>query len=761
MSEPAGGDLPKHTGTTGRLVAGQAVTGRFHSIEDGDWFAVDLKRGYQYEFQIRAGETNPSDIPSIQGLYDDVGRTIGWTQVVSGRRQMSFTALRTGRYYIGLITIDSVPSNRDGIGTYVLTLTAEAGTLPPAPPPPDDYGEAMDDTTAQLPVGGSVTGVLNYVDDLTYGYDHDVFAMELVADQTYRIDIRRTTGGARLDLRGIYDAQGRQIPGTAAADYLLSYPHTRQWFTATTTGRHYIVVSSHSAPFYSGGLGPVHPTENYRLSVAAMEPSDDYTADPMTTGRVTVGGSVTGRFEQPRDEDWFAVDLEAARTYRIDLTREPEQQGYSPFGLDPYLAGVYAAASTRLPNTTNDDGGAYKNAQVFVTPSVTRTYYIAARSKYGDGEYELAVVDETDVPANTSTRKQVQVGGSVSSKIANDADVDWFAVEFVAGQTYRIDQNLGGPWWSPDLKGIHDAQGTLLANDDYFMVPYSAVRQWFTATTTGKHYIAAGGFLAFINEKTGTYTLSVVAMVPPDDYAADTTTTGRVTVGATVTGRFERQYDEDWWVAELLDGRTYRIDLTREDFIWTSSISGYYNPLKTKIAGVYTAESVLLPNTTKDSPSSPSDLRVSVTPSESGTYYIAARSAHGEGEYKLKVRPTDDYASNKMTTGRVMVGGSVMGEIGVTNDVDWIAVTLVAGTSYQIDLEGAPTGQGTLPDPYLKGVHDADGNWIAGTRDLDSGEGLNSRIQFTPQAPGTYYISVDALPSSIRTGSYRLSVTAV
>ena len=37
-----------------------------------------------------------------------------------------------------------------------------------------------------------------------------------------------------------------------------------------------------------------------------------------------------------------------------------------------------------------------------------------------------------------------------------------------------------------------------------------------------------------------------------------------------------------------------------------------------------------------------------------------------------------------------------------------------ADTIYRIDLEGSPTGAGTLEDPYLYGIHDADGYLIAG-----------------------------------------------
>ena len=56
----------------------------------------------------------------------------------------------------------------------------------------------------------------------------------------------------------------------------------------------------------------------------------------------------------------------------------------------------------------------------------------------------------------------------------------------------------------------------------------------------------------------------------------------------------------------------------------------------------------------------------------------------------------DDYSANTETTGRVTVGDPVTGEIQRGYDRDWFAVTLVAGKTYWIDLEGSQTGGGTL-----------------------------------------------------------------
>ena len=46
---------------------------------------------------------------------------------------------------------------------------------------------------------------------------------------------------------------------------------------------------------------------------------DDFPATVDTTGTVEVGGSATGEVEYESDRDWFAVELEAGKTYQIDV----------------------------------------------------------------------------------------------------------------------------------------------------------------------------------------------------------------------------------------------------------------------------------------------------------------------------------------------------------------------------------------------------------------------------------------------------------
>ena len=128
-----------------------------------------------------------------------------------------------------------------------------------------------------------------------------------------------------------------------------------------------------------------------------------------------------------------------------------------------------------------------------------------------------------------------------------------------------------------------------------------------------------------------------------------------------------------------------------------------------------------------------------------------------DSDSSVSEAPGTDLPNETTTLGKVAVGDSVTGVIEPAGDQDWFAVELEAEVEYQIDLEGSATERGTLADPLLRWLHDADRVGISGTRDDNGGEGANARQVFTPDADGTYYISANGVGTG--TGSYTLTVT--
>ena len=246
----------------------------------------------------------------------------------------------------------------------------------------------------------------------------------------------------------------------------------------------------------------------------------------------------------------------------------------------------------------------------------------------------------------------------------------------------------------------------------------------------------------------------------PDDYTSNTSTTGTVAVGDSVTGDIETGNDRDWFAVTLMAGRTYRIDLEPTP----TGSSALSDPL---LYRVYDADGNSISGTNNDDGDGTGrSSQLFFTATEDAIYYVAAASYETEkGTYTLSVTDVtninDDFEAGTGTTGTVDVDGSVRGKIESQGDRDWFAVDLTRGTTYQIDLKGTHTGDGSLLDPYLAGVYTSSGNRIyyTDTEDDDGGVGANSQVTFTPTANGTYYVSAGAYGSN--TGTYTLSVKEI
>ena len=366
-------------------------------------------------------------------------------------------------------------------------------------------------------------------------------------------------------------------------------------------------------------------------------------------------------------------------------------------------------------------------------------------------------IDEDDFTATTATQGTVSVGGSATGEIEVRGDIDWFAVTLEAGKRYRIDlegsPTGAGTLVDPELRGVYDAAGTLIAgttNDDGG-TGYNS-RLTFTAESSATYYVAAGAY----QDRIGTYKLSVTETT--DDFAATTATMGEVSVGGSATGEIEVRGDVDWFAVTLEAGKGYRADLE-------GSPTGAGTLPDPYLRGVHDAAGTRLARTKNNDGGTGANSRVKFPAVASATYYVAAgasRSREGTytGTYTLTVTELlDDFTATTATQGTVSVGGSATGEIEGRGDVDWFAVTLEAGKSYRIDLEGAWTSAGTVVDPHLRGVHDATGTLIAGTTNDDGGTRRNSRLTFAAESSATYYVAAGAAPT--QTGTYTLSVTTV
>ena len=800
VSEPAGEDFSAGASTSGRVAVGDTATGNIGSNGDRDWFAVELVAGRTYVIDLRGSPTDDGTLsdPYLGGIHDSDGNLIARTTNDDGgegyNSRVTFTATESGTHYIaaGAAGIFS------GRGTYEVEVTDTSPPIvgpdpdsedppvaqeqvqqqeqdePPAEtvvPSEPETAQAQDElasvsegdtdlptdvtTPGRVVVGGSATGNINV------SYDLDWFAVELEADKTYRFDLKgeSTGGGTLVDpyLHGIYDANGDRFDGTADDDFGVG-SNSREYFTPDEGGTYYVSAGAfHGSYSYVGTFTYVG---TYTLAVTEIP--DDYADDNSTLGRVVVGGSATGRLDFRYDRDWFAVELEADKTYRFDLKGSWTGDGTLEY---TYLRGIYDEDGNRIAGTTDSGSGVGGNSWVYFTPDEGATYYVSAGAYGSDaGSYTLAVSETPadDYAADATTTGTVVVGGSATGSIEPSGDTDWFAVTLEAGKLYRFDLKGSGTGDgtlnAPYLRGIYDANGDQHeGTTDYNGGENYNSRVYFRPDEDATYYVSAGGY----SNDVGTYTLAVSDATDDyaDAYADDSTTTGTVVVGGSATGTIEYNGDRDWFAVTLEAGTLYRFDLEAR---WTGSSTTLRNPY---LRGIYDANGELIDGTTNNNGGESYDSRVYFTPDEDATYYVSAGGySNRTGTYTLRVseNPADDYAADATTTGTVVVGGSATGNVGYYGDRDWFAVTLEAGKTYQFDLEGTWSWSGTLYDPYLRGIYDAGGNRIDGTTNDDGGRVRNSRVSFTPNEDATYYVSAGSdrdYSGTYYTGTYTLRVS--
>ena len=622
-------------------------------------------------------------------------------------------------------------------------------------------------TAGRVAVGDTATGKIGSTGD------RDGFAVELVAGRTYIIDLRGSpTGDGTLNdpyLRGIKGPDGSRIAGVSNDDGGEGY-NSQLNFTPTESGTHYIIAGAYS------GLG------TYEVEVRDVSPQ---TAQQETVNGPPAFGQTSYEFTLAENADGgtngvslgavSAADPEDSTiTYSIEagdsgglfaIDSETGALSYQGAGED------YESGATSYELTVRaSDGGLHSDVTVAV--NVTD---VPEAPAFGQTSYEFTLAENADGGANGVSL------GAVSATDPEDAAVSYSIEAGDSGGLFEIDSGTGALSYQgagEDYEsGTTRYELTVRASDGGL---HSDVTVNVNVTDVEEYVILA---------QEVTETQQSVSEPDGQDLPDGVSTTGRVAVGGSATGKIHVFNDHDWFAVELEAGSTYRIDL--EGFF--TAAGTLRNP---HLGSVRDADGVRILYTRDDDGGAGYNARVTFTATDAGTYYLVAGNSYvytGGGEYDSKGTYTlsvtavvDDLAQEVTetqqsvsepdgqdlpdgvsTTGRVAVGGSATGKIHVFNDHDWFAVELEAGSTYRIDLEGFFTAAGTLRNPHLGSVRDADGVRILYTRDDDGGAGYNARVTFTATDAGTYYLV--AGNSYVYTGggeydskgTYTLSVTEV
>ena len=516
-------------------------------------------------------------------------------------------------------------------------------------------------TTGQVEVGGSVTGNIDSVVDI------DWFRVDLKKDKRYQIDLE----GADTNRGTLTDpllSRMRNALGNVVTDALGSGigNNARRIFTAPADGTHYVVASSNGV------------TGTYTLSVIVLgangvsEADTDFTNNALTSGRVDVGASATGNVESATDVDRFRVDLEAGKQYQFDLEGAPTDRGTLE---DPYLSLIDPMGT--VLESDNDDGDGV-NSQIVYTATATGAHYLRAdKSDTETGTYTLSVRDIT-LP-------------TLSVADASDAENDG-KVEFTVTLSEAAATAVTATWTASIETG-----DTAVAAD-------------LGTTTTGTVTVAIGDTM-------GTFEVPVVNDSTDEGDETFTVTLSNVSSNAkletdpTAKGTIEDDDGTTLSTDATLSGLSLGMGVTLSPAFasgtvtYTASVANSVDKVTvTATENHASADSEIQDadgNALDDADVNAADFQVALSVGDTVIKVkVTAEAVTSTQTYTVTVT-RDDFPNDNTTTGEVEVGGTVTGNIGTVADYDRFKVELEAGTRYQLDLEGADTGRGTLADPHL------------------------------------------------------------
>ena len=288
----------------------------------------------------------------------------------------------------------------------------------------------------------------------------------------------------------------------------------------------------------------------YTLTVTLLPEEDDYGDDPSTAYEIGIDEAVEGLIGQLNDRDYFKFTAGEGQVYRIDTS--PHLQENRP---DVVLHGP----GGQLQEARSFGSlGSDTERILWVAPS-QGDYYISVefRDSSKVGSYTLRVVSITDIVDDHSdgaaNATHLSIGEGVRGALDYEFDIDYFSFSAEEGHGYRVDIDYGTLRFS-DL--------TLLAPDGFTPEPLEkythsdrdGYRLLWTAPEAGTYHLEVKN----VSGRTGEYTITVTAVEAVlDDHGNKAETATDISIGETVQGLMDYEFDLDYFRFMANEGQEY------------------------------------------------------------------------------------------------------------------------------------------------------------------------------------------------------------
>lgn len=274
LSGASGDDHPDAVTDSGltALSTASATASRLGTTTDKDVFQLDSIANSRYTITVSGDNKNIDALDGISlRVLDSTGALLSSASgdITEQSATLTYAIATAGTYFL---EVSGIGSDENRVGDYSVTLAATA----------DDYGSggASDDlsndtgTTGRLTIGGTATGNIERSDD------SDWFSIPLVAANTYRLDVKGSTGSGGTNTNpavAVFDHQGNQLSsnddGGEGNDAQLV-------FTAPATDTYFIAVRG------SEGARGTYTTSIQTLSASGSDPLFDQQWHLVNTGQM-------------------------------------------------------------------------------------------------------------------------------------------------------------------------------------------------------------------------------------------------------------------------------------------------------------------------------------------------------------------------------------------------------------------------------------------------------------------------------------------
>ncbi|CAN7478336.1 DUF4214 domain-containing protein [Pseudoduganella sp. LjRoot289] len=493
-------DYSANTSTTASLQPGGQASAAFEAQFDSDWFRVSLTAGRFYTFGLDDGGSRSAlqlAMVDASGNYQSFSSTSTTTGVTG-----TFRPSASADYFLAASNYSAFLQN------VPYTITASSGT-------PDDTGDTQAAARA-IALDESVSGAFEGPQDV------DQFKLALQAGTTYTVSTTWASDNGSSWYGGI------AVSGPDGAVQSGSRSNFNQVsFTTGSAGDYYISAGS----AWGTALG------SYTLLASAA--ADDHGATVDSAGALAIGTSTAGKLELPYDRDWYAVSLQAGKTYWFTL---------SGGAANDYIGGTQLKlldGAGQALTTLSGSLGYLGSVLMPCVASASGTYYVeVADQSSGSGGYTLkAQLGTPDDRGNTvAAAGTLALGTAFSGKLEIPADKDVFKLAVKAGTSYVLELTAQS---AADAAGYtldaQDANGGYVQTLAYSSATAS-VYKTFTAGYTGDFYLTVD---RYADDRASAYTLKA-SLPAADDYAASSATAAVLQPGGAFSGKTDYAGDVDW-----------------------------------------------------------------------------------------------------------------------------------------------------------------------------------------------------------------------